>query len=259
MKLFNNILIEKTPDIIEFRAYLAQFIGWNDKRDFIQLSNDIENHINNEVTFDSDMFDFILNDIEFVIIKEVLKKFKILPGKIYFFITDRNDYTELFFENFSPNTLNTEKLSTSRNNDNIDNDLEDDDFMDYRFMPTDIPNLYNKIHQLSHENDLIVMEMIPGNCYEIYDTKGNNISRLFIENLPSSESFHLESYRFASVNLGNNNTILIEFGGRIENWVLFEKHNKEIKVIEFSNINSHSLPKHFKFLDSSEAIHEYIK
>ncbi|MDC1375370.1 hypothetical protein N8294_09355 [Polaribacter sp.] len=83
MKLFNNILIEKTPDIIEFRAYLAQFIGWNDKRDFIQLSNDIENHINNEVTFDSDMFDFILNDIEFVKIKEVLKKFKILPGKIY--------------------------------------------------------------------------------------------------------------------------------------------------------------------------------
>ena len=126
-------------------------------------------------------------------------------------------------------------------------------------MPTDIPNLYNKIHQLSLENDLIVMEMISGHCYEIYDTKGNNISRFFIENLPSSESFHLESHRFASVNLGNNNTILIEFGGRIENWVLFEKHNKEIRVIEISNINAHSLPKHFKFLDSSEAIHEYIK
>ncbi len=265
MKILNNILIQKTPDIIELRAYLAQFIGRTDKRDFIQLSFDIENYIDNNLTFETDIFDFVLNDIELEKINEVLKEFDILPEKIYFFITDRDSYTELYFENFSLNTLNIDNLSISGKNDTnlYDDDLyDDDDFMDYRFTPTDIPNLYNKIHQLSLENGLIVMEMIPGHCYEIYDNEGNNISNLFIDvidSLNSSESFNFESHRFASVNLGENNTILIELGGRIENWVLFEKHNGEIKVIEFSNINPYSLPKEFKYLDSSEAIQKYIK
>ena len=264
MKILNNLLIQKTPDIIELRAYLAQFIGYNDKRDFIQLSFDIENYINKNLTSEIDIFDFILNDIELEKINEVLKEFDILPEKIYFFITDRDSYTELYFENFSLNILNLDKLSNSGNNEDdfCESDFCEEDFMDNRFVPTDIPNLYNKIHQISLENDLIVMEKIPSHCYEIYDTDGNNISYLFmdiIDYLNSSESFYFESHRFSSVNLGENNTILIELGGRIENWVLFEKHNGEIKAKEFSNINPYSLPKDFKYLDSSEVIQKYIK
>jgi len=106
------------------------------------------------------------------------------------------------------------------------------------------------------------MEKIPGFCYEIYDTKGNNLSNQFIEvinSFKSSESLYLDSYRFASVNLGENNKILIEPGGRIENWLLFERYNGEIKLIEFSNTNTYSLPKDFKYLDSTEIIQNYIR
>lgn len=269
MKIINNILVQKDPDTIELRAYLGQVIGFIDKRDFIQLSFIIENYILNEFNIETDIFDFILNDLEIEQIKKILTKFDLLPEKIYFFTTDKDCYTEFYFDNIVVDSLNNLTIGKNSNDDDLNdnhsnhNILNDDDFMeDNRFTPSDIPNIYNKIHQLSPENDLIVMEKIPGFCYEIYDTKGNNLSNQFIEvidSFKSSESLYLDSYRFASVNLGENNKILIKLGGRIENWLLFERYNGEIKLIEFSNTNTYSLPKDFKYLDSTEVIQNYIR
>jgi hypothetical protein len=266
MKIINNILVQKSPDTIELRAYLGQIIRFTDKRDFITLSFEIENYILNEFNFETNIFDFILNDLEIEQIKKILTKFDLFTEKIYFFTTDKDCYTEFYFENIVVDGLNKNNPTTGKNsNDDDSNDddsnhniLNEEDFMENRFGITDIPNLYSKIHDLSlGENGLMIMEMIPNNCYEIYDFNGVNISNLFLEII--EESFDVECLRISSAFLGENNTILIFLGGRVPSWFVFEKYKDEITLVEFSNNNEENLLQDFKFQDSSELIENYLK
>jgi hypothetical protein len=228
MRLIKNFLVEKKPDSIELRAYLTQFIGFIDKRDFIPLSIEIQEYIETTYELESDIFDFIFNQCDDQVISSVLEKFNIFPEKVYFFLMDRNTYTTFYFDNLS---LNNSDILQFNELEDMNEPIEDESYEeDYdsqmTFHPSDFPKLYSKVSGLLvGMREILIMELIPDECYEIYDENGSNVTdqlwQLYVEIENSTSHKNLECRRFNSVRIGANNELLITTGGRYDNWLYF--------------------------------------
>ena len=227
MRIINGFLVEKAPDALELRAFLCQFIGITDKRNFISISLEIQEHIDSKYSYDNDIFEFILNKCPEQDITAILEQFEILPKILYYFLTDKDSYTNYFFDNRPTDVPNTIK----------DNEIECDDLDEQEYYegnndeieplhPIDFPRLYGKVAaKTSGFCELIIMELIPNEWYEIYNGNGVNITYLFWElyEMKSLDSEkHLECNRFNDVKIGADNSLLLSTGGRFNNWLLYK-------------------------------------
>lgn len=270
MKTIRQFLVEKKPDNLELRAYLAQFVGFTDKRNFIPLSVEISDYIETTYEIESDIFDFIFNLCDDQDLLSILEKFSIIPEKVYFFLKDRNTYTTFYFDKLSLNisdTLQFHELE-GMNEPIVDESFEEDYDSQMTFLPSDFPKLYGKVSGLLvGMREIFIMELIPNEWYEIYDENGSNITdhlwqlyaKLVNEN--SNGEKHLECSRFNSVLIGANNELLITTGGRYDNWLNFSVQPEGFLLIDWDvDLGGpfKNKPVHFKEVISSDEIERLL-
>ena len=235
------------PTEIELKAYLQQFLGYTDKREFVDEADELKDYIESK-----GISIYNLSGTPIDKIKKILNRYKILPKTLYFHEGDKfskydsddfdkiiehaliNKYKSSFiepdhlhedFENLTEEEIEKKK---QRRRKNIENTIDEEKKDLISFLPI----FYESLQQVNmHEGKIIIAYSVNGNIIDIFSETGKKISMDDFENEDGIVCWR-ESDSFKSCKISHDKkSILINFVGRLPSHVIFEYTDKTFRLV----------------------------